>query len=502
MISNFSNISKCKLSVLSGIIIGLSYPPSPFGFLAWFGLIPLIHVLFSSSIGDSVKWSFVTGLIVNVITVYWFGLNSGAGVVPALISMVAAILYLSIFWILFGFLSSWYNKITGHGLSLVPLIWVFTEFLRGFGPLSFPWINLALTQTFCLPLVQIADVTGSMGISFWIVLLNVIIYTAIRSKNVEIKILYMGGLLILVIYLLGYFRISSIENREINNVIKTAIVQPNIDPNLKWEQNFRHIIFNTMDSLHNEAIKLEPDLILWPEAALPTYLRINYSNRKSILQKVKKSNIPLLTGTPDRIKGKDNKIDYYNASMFLKPDGSTKMYYKIHLVPFAESIPFSNYFSFLKKLNFGQANFTAGSEYTIFNLDGISFANLICYESSIPKIARKFINLGANFITIETNDSWCGHSSGVYQHFEIAKLRAVENRVPIARSANTGISGLILPTGKVNNKIPFNEQKVTLSSIPIKNVQSFYTKYGDWFAVICTLISLITLFFGWLQKRS
>ena len=257
-----------------------------------------------------------------------------------------------------------------------------------------------------------------------------------------------------------------------------------------------------MDSLHNEAIKLEPDLILWPEAALPTYLRINYSNRKSILQKVKKSNIPLLTGTPDRIKGKDNKIDYYNASMFLKPDGSTKMYYKIHLVPFAESIPFSNYFSFLKKLNFGQANFTAGSEYTIFNLDGISFANLICYESSIPKIARKFINLGANFITIETNDSWCGHSSGVYQHFEIAKLRAVENRVPIARSANTGISGLILPTGKVNNKIPFNEQKVTLSSIPIKNVQSFYTKYGDWFAVICTLISLITLFFGWLQKRS
>jgi Apolipoprotein N-acyltransferase len=150
----------------------------------------------------------------------------------------------------------------------------------------------------------------------------------------------------------------------------------------------------------------------------------------------------------------------------------------------------------------GPFYFTAGSEYTIFNLDGISFANLICYESSIPKIARKFINLGANFITIETNDSWCGHSSGVYQHFEIAKLRAVENRVPIARSANTGISGLILPTGKVNNKIPFNEQKVTLSSIPIKNVQSFYIKYGDWFAVICTLISPITLFFGWLQKRS
>ena len=205
---------------------------------------------------------------------------------------------------------------------------------------------------------------------------------------------------------------------------------------------------------------------------------------------------------PKKVKREDNEIEYYNAAMFIKPDGSTKMYYKMHLVPIAESIPFSNYFSFLKKLNFGQANFTAGSEYTLFNIDSVSFANLICYESSIPKIARKFANLGAKFITIETNDSWCGHSSGVYQHFQIAKMRAVENRTPIVRSANTGISGLILPTGKVNKKIHFNKQGILLASIPINNISSFYTKYGDWFALICTLISVITLCFGWFQKRS
>ena len=500
--SNFLDISKWKLSVLSGILIGLSYPPSPLGLLAWFGLIPLIHILLNTSIVNSMKWSFITGIIVNVITVYWFGLNSGAGLVPAIISMIAAILYLSIFWMLLGFLSSWHHKMTGYGLSLLPLLWVSIEYLRSFGPLSFPWINLALTQTFSLSLIQIADVTGSMGISFWIVVLNVIIYIAINSKGAEKIILFIGALLLLIIFLLGFFRISSIQNRYTENEVRVAIVQPNIDPNLKWEQNFRDRIFNTMDSLHNVAIKLDPDFILWPEAALPTYLRINYSNRRSILQKVKKSNIPLLTGTPDRIKGRDNQIDYYNAAMFIKPDGSTKMYYKIHLVPFAESIPFSNYFPFLKKLNFGQANFTAGSEYTIFNVDNFAFANLICYESSIPKIARKFVNLGAKFITIETNDSWCGHSSGVYQHFQIAKIRAVENRIPIARSANTGVSALILPTGKVNKKIPFNKQEVFLASIPIKNIPSFYTKYGDWFALICTLISVITLFFGWFQKRS
>ena len=499
---SFLNISRWKLSVISGILIGISYPPFPLGFLAWFGLVPLIHILLNSSIINSMKWSFISGVIVNVITVYWFGLNSGAELIPAVISMVAAILYLSIFWILFGFICSSYHKITGYGISIVPFIWVSIEYLRSFGPLSFPWINLALTQTFSLPLIQIADVTGSMGISFWIVLLNMVIYISIISNSSKKLILSIGALLFLLIFSLGSFRISYIQNINAENEINISIVQPNIDPNLKWEQDFRDRIFNTMDSLHNEAIMLGPDFILWPEAALPTYLRINYSKRRSILQKVKTSNIPLLTGTPDRVKRENNQINYYNAAMFIKPDGSTKMYYKIHLVPFAESIPFSDYFTSFKKLNFGQANFTPGSEYTLFNIDNIAFANLICYESSIPKITRKFINLGAKFVTIETNDSWCGHSSGVYQHFQIAKMRAVENRTPIARSANTGISALILPTGKVNKRIDYNKQGIVLASIPIKNISSFYTKYGDWFALICILISVITLCLGWFQKRS
>ena len=142
-------------------------------------------------------------------------------------------------------------------------------------------------------------------------------------------------------------------------------------------------------------------------------------------------------------------------------------------------------------LNIDHGVFRGGTDYKVFKLNEVEFSDLICYESSIPKIARKFANLGAKFITIETNDSWCGHSSGVYQHFQIAKMRAVENRIPIVRSANTGISGLILPTGKVNKKIHFNKQGILLASIPINNISSFYTKYGDWFALICTLISVI-----------
>ena len=210
---HYFDISKWKLSILSGILIGLAYPPSPLGFLAWFGLIPLIHIILKS---------YVTGLIVNIITVYWFGLNSGAGFTTAIISMIAAILYLSIFWLILGLVCSWYHQKTGYGLFVFPLLWVSIEYLRSFGPLSFPWINLGLTQTFSLPLIQIADVTGTMGISFWIVMLNIIIYLAINSKRIEKKILSIGVLLLLVIFLLGFFRISIIQNQDILHSMSQA----------------------------------------------------------------------------------------------------------------------------------------------------------------------------------------------------------------------------------------------------------------------------------------
>ena len=157
------------------------------------------------------------------------------------------------------------------------------EYVRSFGPLAFPWINLALTQTFSLPLLQIADVTGSMGISFWIVLINTILYAGYGSRSGLKTSLQIITLLLVLISSLGVYRISSIRNENIVDQISTAIVQPNIDPNQKWEADFRDRIFDIMDSLHTASIDLQPDFILWPEAALPVYLRINYAARRPIL---------------------------------------------------------------------------------------------------------------------------------------------------------------------------------------------------------------------------
>ena len=488
-----------QLAILSGILIGLAYPPLHLGFLAWIGFVPLISIFLNESSSSVGKYSFLSAITANFISLYWIGLNSGAGFIPVFASLIGAILYLALFWTILGFLLSKIHSWTGKGLFVFPFLWVSMEWLRSFGPLGFPWINLALTQTSYLPLIQMADYGGSYGISFWIIFLNVIVFLIVTSsvKNRKMWILPFG--LILSLWIIGSIRISLISNQTEELNFDVAVVQPNIDPNQKWERNHRQETFAVMHDLLNEATQLQPDLVLWPEVAVPSNLRLSLSDRRPIQNKVVASGIPLLSGTVDHTVNQNGEKEYYNGSIMMYPDGNIQMYHKVHLVPFAEYIPFSRYFPILKKLNFGQGNFSQGEEYTVFKVDSIQFSNIICYESSLPDIIREFIKRGAQFLSIQANDGWLGNSSGPYQHFELAKLRAVENRISVVRSANTGISGIILPTGRVMEKISIGERKVIHGDISFWNGTSFYTAFGDIFAMLCTIVICIVLGIGWFR---
>ncbi|MBU0528973.1 apolipoprotein N-acyltransferase [bacterium] len=487
-----------QLALLSGVLIGLSYPPLHLGFLAWFGLIPLIHVILNVKSGQAARLAFLASITANFISLYWIGFNSGAGFLPVFASLVGAVLYLGIFWAGLGYFVSSIEKRSSQGLIALPFVWVTMEFLRSLGALGFPWINLALTQTVYLPLIQIADITGSYGISFWIILINIGFYLAIISKDKR-KYLIFTSLVFLLVFSFGIIRINTIDDIK-THPVTIAITQPNINPDEKWDPESREQNFALMHDLLDSALNLNPDLVLWPESAVPTYLRLSSLRRRPITTKLAKFNVPLLSGTVDRIINSDGEKIYYNSTIFIKPDDSIKMYNKIHLVPFAEYIPLSEKFPTLKKLNFGQGNFTSGKEYTVFELDSVKFSNLICYESSMPKAVRNFIKNGAQFITIQANDGWLGNSAGPYQHFELARLRAVENRVPIVRCANTGISGVINPIGIVQQKIPLGNEAIIIADIlPIQNL-TFYTKYGEIFAVLCIIISLIIFTSAWINR--
>jgi len=485
-----------QLALLSGLFLGISYPPLP-GITAWLALVPLIHVWLNTSPASAAKWSFMTAITSNLIFLYWLGLNQGAGWLPVLGSMLGAIIYLGIFLTILGFIVAWIQNKKGWGLIILPFLWVTMEYLRGFGPMGFSWANMALTQTKFLALIQMVSYTGTGGLGFWIILLNIGFYLLLtrgRKKRTAFVLI----IIFVIPFMTGIIQLKSTDQSVSRDSRKISIVQPNINPDSKWDSAFRSELYTIMDSLHNQALKNNPDLVLWPEVSLPVYLRSSSYQRKKYEDIVKKSGVPLLTGTLDWTKNKKGEKSYYNGSYLIGIEGN-QIYRKLFLVPFAEYIPFSNLIPAIKKLNIGTANFSHGEEYTVFNLDSIGFSNVICYESSIPGLMRKFIMKGARFITIEANDAWSGNTSGVYQHFELAKLRAIELRTAIARSGNTGISGIISPSGKVQAYMGFGKQGVLTGYLPLNTQASIYVKYGELFSKICLLFSILILASAWLK---
>ena len=490
----FLNINPLIQVIISGFTTGLAFHPLGLGFLAWGSFVPLIHVFNISHFRKNIIYGYIFGLSFNLTAFYWIGVNSGADFLTVLGSLFAAVFYLAFFWAGAGFLFSLISKGDKHlsGNIFFPFIIVLIEYVRSFGALGFPWSNLALTQSNYIYFIQFIEVTGTYGVSFFIIGFNVILYNVIQKKISLLKGLSFILLIIIGLSIAGAGRILSLPKS--NQKISVAVVQPNVNPNTKWLNKKKIIAF--MDSLHQESIKFKPDLIVFPETALPSYLVRDNRTRGALQSKVNSSDIPLLTGTI-HTSFENNFRYYYNSSMFIIPQKKYELYSKIHLVPFAEYDLIPSIFHPLTKLNINidRGNFKSGNNYKVFKHENLLFSNLICYESSIPKISRTFVSKGAEFLIIQANDGWLGSSFGPYQHFELARLRAIENRIPIVRCANTGISGIINIDGSIKTKVQLNEEKIIFESLSSNKNGSFYTKYGDIFAIIISIIILIVILY-------
>ena len=488
----FLNLNPLIQVIISGFITGLAFHPLGLGFLAWGSFVPLIHVFNISQLKKNITSGYVFGLSFNLTAFYWIGANSGADLITVFGSLFAAVFYLASFWAGVGLLFSLISKKDQYisGNIFFPFIIVLIEYIRSFGALGFPWSNLALSQSKYIYFIQFIEVTGTYGVSFVIIGFNIILYNVIQKKISLLKGLSFITFIIIGLSIAGKGRISSLPKS--NQNIRVAVVQPNINPNIKWK-NKKEII-ELMDSLHQESIKFKPELIVFPETALPSYLVRDNRTRGILQSTVNSSDIPLLTGTIHTSFENDSKY-YYNSSMFIIPQKKYELYSKIHLVPFAEYDLLPSIFHPLTKLNINidRGNFKSGNNYKVFKHENLLFSNLICYESSIPKISRTFVSKGAEFLIIQANDGWLGSSFGPYQHFELARLRAIENRIPIVRCANTGISGVINFDGSIKTKVQLNEKKIIFESLSPNKNGSFYTKYGDIFAIIISIIILIVV---------
>ncbi|MFA6078942.1 MAG: apolipoprotein N-acyltransferase [Candidatus Omnitrophota bacterium] len=497
-------------AAVSAALLVFSFPGIDLEFLAWIAFVPLFFALKNRKPAEAFLLSYFTGVLFFLGTIYWLMHVTLAG-------MIALSLYLGLYFGLFGLLFSVASRVSLVGrkelianLFLIPAAWVVSEWLRSNLMSGFGWVALGYSQSFTLPVIQIADITGVYGVGFLIVLVNAAIFFAIRDmkRNVRFETpLLIAAFLIFVSLSYGFFRMNNIFTGEI---LRVGVVQGNIAQDKKWDASFREEILSKYENLTRELVKERPDLIIWPETSAPGYLE-NTSD-KPIFDRVRAlataGKIPLLVGTPreDRI----DKNAYYNSAVFYSGDGSiTDTYDKVHLVPFGEYVPLKKIFSFVN--NFAPSpigDFTAGKDYTVFNfflerkadskdyswkmVKKVKFSCLICFEDVFPQVSRMFVKKGAAFLVNITNDAWYKRTSAPYQHAQCSIFRAVENRVNVIRAANTGLSCFIDQKGRVLAAVGVNGDNlfvdgVRSEDITISNTRTFYNVYGDLFSYICII---------------
>ncbi len=491
--------------LLSGLLIVLAFPPLPFGFFAWFALLPLIASFYYDDFHFGFEKGFIYGVILNLGVSYWLAVNQGTQWYYTTLSMIATVLFLSFFYGIAGSIVGFIGRRGGKNLAIIsiPIIFTSLEWTGSLGVMGFTWNNLCYTQSNYETIIQVVSFVGPFGLSMWIYLLNVSLFLILIKSTNYLKLL-ISLLIIVFIFpiVFGFLILKSADKNILNEdfqKLTVTVVQPNVDPNEKWEKkSYRSNMDKLFDLSKKEIIKYNSDLLVWPETAVPTYIRQNRRNSHIEINRfLNENSISLITGVPD-YEYIDEDYVLYNSVFFMNPDKKEfEVYRKMHLVPFGEYIPLSEHFDNLKKLNLGQGNFVAGKEITVFNLKNneysIPMTAAICFESSFSSLLRKGVEKGSQLIAIVTNDAWFGNSSAPYLHAEIAKFRAVENHVPVVRAANTGISMIIDKYGRVKKKTKFGETNAISAEINISKEITFYSQTGNWIGVLCVIVVSILI---------
>jgi len=495
------------LSLFSGILLIFSFPTPDLPYLAWIGLIPLFFILQEVKNGKQLfLYTFLAGFVFWSGLIYWLLYLATWSTQDWMTSVSACFAYfgLSVSLALFFYFFAWpcWKLRQKRGISFIwsaPIFWVSMEYIRTYFLTGFPWGFIGASQYEFLPLIQISEWTGVYGVSFLVVLGNAwlfeIIY-AILKKRKRVKLLEALAPVLLVILTLTYGSslMSASEVKE-NPKLKVSLIQGNIPQDVKWSEEYEDTIHKIYEDLTLSAVENEkPDLVIWPETALPSYVRFDTKAMAFVTGLMKKIEIPLLLGASDAeqnmVRKKDHylhQIEVFNSAFLVLPEvGFNQQYNKIHLVPFGEYVPLS-WIPFFSKLTPIQDNYSSGKEFNVLDFS-IPFSVVICFEDIFPNLVRQFVKNGAKWIVNMTNDGWFKNSSAPMQHAALSVFRSVENRVWLARSTNTGVSCFINPLGKIEKQLQDKKgRNVWISgtlthSLGSGNKTTFYTRFGDVFS--------------------
>lgn len=524
------------LALGSSLLLWLAWPPIPYTapllFIAFLPLLLAVENIIEKPYKKKGRKVFLlsglTFFLWNTASIFWV-FNAMNAVMPvvaaffiALIPFTLGALLMALTFVLYYKLRQRYPFLIS-ALGLISL-WISYEYLHQSWSLAFPWMTLGNGFATVHPLIQWYEYTGVYGGSLWILSSNLLAFAILKKRQNNLNWKKTAWIWVAVLLLPCAFSLSRyLSYQERINPADVVVVQPNIDPYKKYYmsgiQHVEHLI-----SLSDSIASPNTEFFIWPETAVPEFVNEETIRRTQFFDQIQRflypyKNASLLTGietykiydsaktiTAQPVEGR-GFADHFNAAMLAENSGTVQFYHKSKLVPGVETMPFMGILDFLKPL-FARFGGTTGGygrqdEPSVFYAQsGIGTAPIICFESIWGAYVGEFVQKGAQFIAVITNDAWWGDTPGKEQHLQYAKLRALETRRWVARSANTGISAFINQRGDIVQRTPWFEATAIHQEINLNERLTFYVRYGDYIAYIGLVLAGISVLSLFRKKRN
>jgi apolipoprotein N-acyltransferase len=496
------------LASASGVLLALSFPKFGHPAFGWIALAPLLIALGGATLRRAFTLGLVAGIVYFTGTLYWITrvMVMYGDLAPWVAGLVngALVVYLSLFPALFALVVR--RIVAAHGpraLMAAPVVWVATELGRTHIFTGFPWVLLGYSQTSVLPIAQFASLFGVYGVSMLVASVSAAMATAFAlnakpARSGRWRPLLVVLTLILVVAVWGSRRAAVAEWTHSGDPVRVGLIQGNIDQNEKIEPARAGAIFQDYLRMTRQAIREGAGFVIWPESSTPFRFEDDLFSAMQIRTLARQAKVTILFGSDQFVRGANGApTTFYNSAFLVKPDGTTGgVYKKMHLVPFGEYVPAQRLLFFAAPLVQAVSDFSAGAEAVLLPVGDHLVSTAICYEVVYPDLVRRFVTGGSELLTTITNDAWFGPTSAPYQHFEQASMRAIEEGRYLVRSANTGISGIVDPYGRVIERTPIFQTAVIVGEARFLKTTTLYARTGDLLAYASVLATAALLVFA------
>jgi apolipoprotein N-acyltransferase len=479
--------------------------------IAWVALAPLLVAVYRAPMRRAFALGVTAGLVYFTGTLYWItdvmAIYGGLATPVAVAINALLIAYLSLFPGIFALVVSRLSLSLGPAsFAVAPFAWVASELGRAYLFTGFPWVLLGYSQAPVLPVAQLASVVGVFGVSGLVAGVSAACaYAAVHqvfrhpgSASARSAYMPLAAMLAVVVGVgaWGSWRVRAGTLTRAGEPVTVGLIQGNVDQADKWDQRRASGIFADYLKMTRQAIGEGAEVVLWPESSIPFYFEEDPVGAEQVRAIARQARVPLLVGS-DQIDRSSPPTRYYNSAFLVRADGTTgAVYRKMHLVPFGEYVPLKHVLFFAQRLVEAVSDFSAGDEAVLLPVRGHLMSTAICYEIVYPDLVRTFVSGGSELLSTITNDAWFGRTSAPYQHFAQASMRAVENGRYLVRAANTGISGIVDPYGRVVAQTGIFEAAVVVGQARFLKERTVYSRVGDVFAYGSAVLTLAALAFA------